>query len=387
MKKSVITILVCVGSLLGLGLVMLHSIDGTLARTAGQNVGRASFFGLQLCWGVPGVLIMFALSSVDYRVWRRFAWPFMWLVVMLLVLVFLPPLGHRIKGAYRMLSFGPLLFQPVELAKLAVILFLAHVFALLQKFRQVPCTELQPAIPYPRLASFFTWFMPVWFFGLAVLLIFLEPAFCDALLTLLAGLVVMFLGGMKPRYLAVVGGAAFFICQFIAWQADPQRWMSSVAILFERNASSHPACLFYPCLAFVKGGWTGVGLGQSQTMQYYYPEAADDFVTSVIGEELGMIGVLLVVLAFVALVAAGIHISLRARAVFGTLLGMGLSCLIGLQALLNLTVATGTLHLGSVSLPFISYTGFGLVVELAAVGLLLSIARHTDQSEAQPKVV
>lgn len=371
--------LACVVFLLALGLVMIHSIDGALERAFIRTAANASFFSLQLAWGALGILIMLILARTDYRVWRGFAWPFLWVTIALLALVFLPPLGHKVYGSFRLITFGPVNIQPAHLAKLSIILLLAHCMAQMQEFQQVLRAEQQSKVVYSFIDEFCVYWVPGLILGVVVAFVFEEPYFGVALLIQMVGLFVMFVGGMRRRYLYAICGLAFVGWQLRCGWADPFRWMRLINMFtVDQTVHVEATCSPYSYVALVKSGWTGVGLGHTQNIKYFGPEAAADFIASVMVEELGLMCILAMVLVFVALVSTGFHVSLRARDAFGTLLGMGLCCMLGLQFLINFAVFTGNMRFGSVQLPLICYGGFSLVVDLAAIGLLLSIAGRAD---------
>lgn len=383
MKKSVVAILVCVLFLLSFGLVMLYSASYPFAlRSAQYNHDPLWFLNRQLLWIGIGIVAMLVTAGVDYARWRKFAW-LLWIVATVLcALVLVPGIGKMVNGSRRWLQFGSI--QPSELGKIAVILLLAHYL-----------DRWQRNVQEVRAKRFFLFrqsladlgrgsIVPMLIMGVVAGLVVLETDAGTSALIALVGLCVMFIGGVRwwllgPAYAA--GGGLFL--WFLVF--DPVRG-KRIRDFYDFWNHIQDTCYqqWQGMLAFGCGGITGVGLGQSRTKEHYLPYASSDFIGPICGEELGLVGMAVLLAAFVVLIAVGIHVSTRARELYGCLLGMGIVSLIGCQALINLAVVTSLMPNKGLPLPFVSYGGSNLCVMLACVGLLLSVARHAGAPDPAP---
>jgi len=360
MKIAVTTLVFCVAALLSLGMVILYS------ATIAQN---SRLLVMQLIWGGVGLFLCICLAAMDEKYLKRLAVPLWLITVALLVLVFVPGFSMVINGARRWLHFGPLNGQPSELAKIALILGVAWYGDRYR--RQMPSFWRGLAAPGA-------------FIGLIVGLIFIEPDRGAAiLLTTVSGIMLM-VSGVRWRYalpLALIAACALAY----SLTHDAMRshriagWLNPSEHLDGVSRQGHQAML-----ALGSGGWTGLGLGNSRQKLGFISEHHTDFILAVVGEELGLAGTLLVVSSYVLIIICGLFITLRASSPFGMLIGTGITFLIGLQAFINIGVVTSTLPNKGLALPFVSYGGSSLVVMLAAVGMLLSVARQVRVSEALP---
>jgi cell division protein FtsW len=375
--KVAITLLVgCVAALLALGMVMLYSSSMT-------QVG-AHYLIMQLVWCGLGLVACLAMTSLDYALLKKFVWPLLILSIVLLVLVFVPKIGVSeiqggkhvgVGGAKRWISlellhFRNIRFQPSELAKLALIVVVAWYSERFQ--RQMRDWTRGILIPGAIL-------LPV------LLLIFIEPDRGATILMCAVISVMLLIAGVRWQYFAVpvvLGGVGLGLS---LWH-DPMRMKRIFAWLYlEENKSGVGYQAYQAMLALGSGGWTGLGLGNGRQKLGFVPEHHTDFILSIIGEELGLVATLLVVLAFIIIICCGIYIALHARENFGLLLGCGITFLIGFQAFINIGVVTSALPNKGLPLPFISYGGSNLLMMLACVGVLLSIARHAREPAARPE--
>jgi len=360
MKVAVTVLTFCVAALLALGMVMLYSSSMT-------QVG-ARYLVMQLVWCVIGLVLCVAAAAVDYRVLKKFAWPLFILGVILLVLVFAPRIGIRRNGASRWLGHGHTsLFQPSEFAKLALIIALAWYGEHFQ--RQMGTFKRGILIPGLFIA-------PV------LGLIFIEPDRGTTILVAAVSGALLLVAGVRWRYffppiLLGIAGLGLSI-----WRDPMRRGRIFSWLNLEENKSGVGYQAYHAMLALGSGSWTGLGLGNGREKLGFVPEHHTDFILSIIGEELGLIATLLVVVAFVVIVICGIYIALNSRDTFGLLLGTGLTTLIGLQAAINIGVVTSALPNKGLPLPFISYGGSNLLAMLTCVGLLLSVARQARAPEA-----
>jgi cell division protein FtsW len=358
--KAAVTILVfCVAALLALGMVMLYS-------SSMAQVG-AHYLLMQLVWCALGLGLCLAATLIDYRWLKKFAWPLFALAIFLLLLVFVPRIGLKVNGARRWIHAGNARFQSSELAKLALIMAIAWYGEHFQ--RQMPTWKRGIMIPGA-------------FIGLILALVFIEPDRGTTILLGSVSAVMLIIAGVRwtyivpPVVLALAGLG-------VSLARDPMR---ARRIFSWWDLEAHKSGVGYQAyqamIALGAGGWTGLGLGNGRQKMGFVPENHTDFIFSIIGEELGLVTTLLVVVAFVGVVICGIYIALNARDTFGMLLGAGITFLIGLQAFINIGVVTSALPNKGLPLPFISYGGSNLLMMLIAVGLLLSIARQAKGGEA-----
>jgi cell division protein FtsW len=376
MNRATSILIFCVAVLLGLGMVMLYSssMNMELHRSA---VG-SDFLRSQMVWGAFGLAGCAVAAAVDYRRWKKMAPWILGASILLLILVFVPHIGWAATagrggggavGAHRWIGLPHLPhFQPSELAKLAMILFLAAYADRYQ--RQMGTLKYGLAIPIAILI-------------IPLALVFKEPdRGCTILLALVAGAMLIVAGVrllyLVPPVLLAAGGLAFSLLH------DPMRLRRILAWLHpELNKDGAGYQSYQAIIAFGSGGWTGLGLGDSRQKLGFIPEHHTDFIFAIIGEELGLVATLAVVLIFAVLLFCGIYIARRAADPFGRLLAAGITFMISLQAFINMGVATSLLPNKGMPLPFISYGGSNLLLMLVSVGLLLSIAR----SAAEPAAV
>lgn len=357
--KSITTLLVfCVGALIALGMVILYS--------AGMNKGElaAQYFIRQLTWCALGLVTCSLAAALDYRILRKLAWVLFALSVILLGLVLVPSIGHLSGGARRWLRYNGLGFQPSEFAKLGLLAVIAWYGERYQhRMRTFWRGIVVPGIPI----------------GLVLGLIFFEPDVGTTILLAAVSSAMLLVAGIKwthflPPVMAVAAAMAVFL-----WH-DPMRSSRIYSWLhLEETKLGKGLQAWQARVALGSGGWDGLGLGNGRQKLGFVPEHNTDFIFSVIGEELGLIATLAVVVVFVVVIACGIYISLRARDPFGLILGAGITLLIGFQAFINIGVVTGTLPNKGLPLPFISYGGSNLLLEMTSVGILLSIARHAPE--------
>jgi cell division protein FtsW len=361
MKLAVTTLVFCVAALLSVGMVMLYSSSMT-------QVG-AHYLIMQLIWCALGLVLCVSATVLDYRWLKKFAWPLLGIAIVLLVAVLLPipHVCRKINGARRWFDLQGIRFQPSEMAKIALIIALAWYGEHFQ--RKMPTFKrgiLTPGI----------FIVPV------MGLIFVEP---DRGSTILLSCVcgsMLVLGGVRIKYILPPMIAAGLALAWSLWH-DPMRRERILAFLhpekYKDSAVGYQS--WQAMIALGSGGWTGLGLGNGRQKLGFVPEHHTDFILSIIGEELGLVATLLVVLTFVVFVICGLYIAGRARDTFGLLLAAGLTLLIGLQAAINIGVVTSALPNKGLPLPFISYGGSNLLAMLTCVGLLLSVARQVRVDE------
>jgi cell division protein FtsW len=352
MRLATTALVVSVGGLLSLGLVMLFSA-GMTAEGGIFPINAAIYMGI-------GMLLAWVAAWVDYREWKRISWVLLGAVVVLLVLVLF--VGVKIKVGQRWLDLGFLSMQPSEFAKLAVVIALAHY---LERYHREVRT-IRGGLVLPGLMM-----------GLVMLLIFLQPDWGTTLLLAAVGAIMLLVGGVRWLHLVPVGVAGLVGLMGILIH-DPVRSRRLLSWLdLEATKTTTGYQTWQSVVAFGSGGWRGMGLGNGVQKHGYLPEHETDFIFPVVGQELGLVFTLGVVLAFAVVVVCGCYIAWTARDRFGLLLGTGLTFMIGLQAFINMAVVTNLLPNKGLPLPFISRGGSNLVVMLVGVGLLISVARHT----------
>ncbi|MBT9131836.1 putative lipid II flippase FtsW [candidate division NPL-UPA2 bacterium Unc8] len=357
---SIITLI-----LIGCGLISIYS---TTAIFAEQSMGDPFFFfRRQLLWVVVGSLALFAAMRIKYDLLRKINKPLLVLGVFLLVLVLFPQFGREAGGARRWLLLGGFSFQPVEIVKLFLIVYLARYLADKQK-----CLgKLHGFLP------------PVLVIMLVGGLVIFQPNLGTALLLVMVSFIMLFVGGVKISYL--VGTAISFIpvLYFLVFDIAFRRRR----ILAFLDPWSDPSGVGYQIiqslLALGSGGLWGVGLGRSQQKLFFLPASHTDFIFSIIGEEIGLIGTGAIMVLFILFIWIGIKIAWSAPDLFGYLLSIGITMIIGLQAAINIGVATGSLPTMGISLPFISFGGSSLVTTMAGVGLLLNVSRSSTSAQNQ----
>ncbi len=359
MKFAVTLLVFCVAALLALGLVMLYS------SSMAQDGSR--FLLMQLSWCGLGLVACILATLFDYHHLRKVWWLLLGAALLLLALVLVVGTVHG--GARRWFNHFGLSFQPSEFAKVALLIALAWYG---ERFQRQMGTWTRGV------------FIPGVVIGLAVGLIFKEPDVGNALLLGTVSGMVLLVAGIRLRYflppvLAAAVGVSLFIYHNPVRSERVYSWLH-----IEETKQSKGLQGYQAMVALGSGGLTGKGLGDGLQKQGYLPANHTDFIFAIIGEELGLIATLLVLAAFVAMLLCGIYISAKAPDTFGLLLGSGISFLVGLQALINVGVVTSALPNKGLPLPFISYGGSNLVLSLASIGLLLSIARHSRPADAVP---
>jgi cell division protein FtsW len=340
------------------GLVMVLSASSVSAYS--RYGDSFLFFQRQAAYGAVGVGALLLTSRMRYRAWQRLALPFLLVTLALLALVLHPSAAVSAYGSSRWLEFGPVTVQPSEIAKLALVVFGAAVLSRKWGKLDVVGHLALPLLPVTIVVA-----------GLVML----QPDLGTTLIISGTMFLLMFAAGVRLRYLLATGIVGGTVGMALIFSADYRRVRFLAFLDPWADASNSGYQLIQSLIALGSGGWLGVGLGASRQKWLYVPNAHTDFIFSILGEELGLIGELVVLLAFGLLIFAGIRIATRAPDVFGRLLAAGIVGWIGLQALVNLGAVTGLLPITGVPLPFLSYGGSSLVVSLAAVGILWNIAR------------
>jgi len=345
--------------LLSAGVVMVYSASAIVA--ADRFHDPYFFLKRQLFWALLGSSAMLVAIRVDYRKLERFVLPALIVAGVLLVLVLVPPIGQAINGTRRWIRLGAVSFQPVELAKLALVFYLAAFVAR----RQEVLGEVRRGLVPPLLVA-----------GAFAGLVFVQPDLgnCLTLIALTFGL--LYLAGAPVRHLLWALAPALPLLA-VAIYAAPYRLRRMTAFW---DPWSDPRGsgfqIIQSWLAFGNGGLIGQGIGGSRQKLFYLPEAHTDFIFAVVGEELGFAGAALFVALFAVLIWRGLRIGLRTAEPFGAYLALGITLLIATQTLVNLGVVTGLLPTKGLPLPFVSFGGSALLMTMVSTGVLLNISQH-----------
>ncbi len=347
--------------LLGFGIVMVYSSS---AVSAYVNYNDSYYFlKRQIIWASLGIVAMLLTMNMDYHVWRNLAKPVMVVTIILLLLVLIPGLGKVVNGARRWLGFGSYYLQPSEIAKLSMVLFTAN-----------SLTNSQA-----KLGSFIKGVMPQLLMLLLIFgLILKEPDLGTGLVISGTVFILLFAAGAKLSHLGSLGaaGVAGIIGAIIA---EPYRLKRLLAFsdpwADPLNSGYHIIQSLY---AIGSGGIFGVGLGRSREKFLYLPEPHTDFIFAILGEELGFIGTVTVIILFFLFAWRGFKIAISAPDIYGSLLAGGVTSMIVLQALMNIAVVTASMPVTGIPLPFISFGGSALIFTMAGVGILLNVSRYVS---------
>ncbi|MFQ5427477.1 MAG: putative lipid II flippase FtsW [Thermodesulfobacteriota bacterium] len=343
-------------ALLVMGVVMVYSTSYIVAM---NRFGDEFFFMKKhLTYALIGLLMFVAASRIPYTLYGKLVYPILILALILLLLIYVPGIGYKAGGARRWIHLGPLAFQPSEPAKLAVVVFLAYSLSAKAE----------------KIKDFWFGFLPnIIIPGIFVALIIMQPDLGTALTLSALVLILCFAGGVRLRYLL---GLFVPFVPVVLFVVHRHAYMSKRLLVFMdpwKDALGAGFQMVQSFLAFGSGGVTGVGLGEGMQKLFYLPEAHTDFILSVIGEELGLVGVGLVIAFYIVFLISGIKITLKAKDLFGAYLALGLTVMVSMQATINMAVVLGLLPPKGLTLPFISYGGSSLVMNMIAVGILLNI--------------
>jgi cell division protein FtsW len=356
--RTVAVLLVASGALVLLGLVMVLSASSVGAyRDYGSSF---LFFVRQLLYAGVGLGAFLVTARMRHTAWQRLCFPLLVVAVALLALVLVPGIGTVAGGSARWLRFGPVTVQPSEMAKLAAITFGATLLA--RRWRRLGDLR-QLVLPLGPVMA------------LVCGLILLQPDMGTAVIVISSVLVLLFVAGARSKHL-IVGSAGLGAFGFALMYIEGYRWARFMSFMDPwADPQGNGYQTIQSLIALTSGGWFGVGLGASRQKWDYVPNAHTDFIFAIIGEELGLAGALLVLALFGMLIYAAVRIAVRAPDVFGRLVAAGIAGWFGIQAVTNLGAVTGLLPITGVPLPFVSYGGSALVAAMAAVGILVSVAR------------
>lgn len=339
------------------GVVMVYSSSSVMATKKFHD--GFYFLKRQGIYALLGFGVMTLAMRFDYRKWREYAVPILLGCLVLLLLVFIPGIGGAAKGASRWIRLPGFNFQPSELAKIALIIYMAYSLDKKQE----------------KVKFFSTGFAPYMVLLAILLAILLKQHDLGAALTMgLVAITMLFVAGTRPRYILGMGVLALpFVCYLVFTESYRMRRIKAFLNPWE-DPTDTGFQIIQSWLAFGNGGVLGQGLGEGKQKMFYLPEAHTDFILSVVGEELGLIGVLVIAAMFLMLVTRSVRVAQMAEDTFGRFLAFGIATLLGIQAFVNMGVVTGLLPTKGLALPFISYGGSSLIVTLFAVGVLLNVS-------------
>ena len=356
-----ILLMVALG-LVGIGIVMVYS---TSAIIAGDRFGDPYYFlRRQALYAGVGFLLMIMMMFFPYGILKRFAYPIFVLSVLLLIAVLIPGIGHRAGGSMRWLKISGFTFQPSEFAKLGLIIFLAYFL-----------TKKED-----RIRSFSFGFLPtILLSGLVIALVLKEPDFGAALFLTAMVFLLLFISGARVIYIA----SAFLLAAPVAYvllmnaEYRYKRLIGFIRPWEDPTGASFQ--IIQSFLSFGSGGLFGLGLGEGRQKLFFLPAPHTDFIFSIIGEELGLVGAMGVVLLFFILTLRGIQIGISIQDKFGSYLALGITLMISLQAVINMGVVLGLLPTKGLTLPFISYGGTSLIANFIGLGILLHLSTHAER--------
>lgn len=362
-KQPDFLLLLAILGLLTVGVVMVFSASQYMAADSAIN-DSYYFLKKQCLWAILGIILMLLMLKIDYRFLKKLAIPCLVAAVLFLVLVKVG-IGGSALGAERSIILGPIHFQPSELAKLALILFFAY----------------NMSMRFNDMGTFAKGFLPhIGILAVFCGLIMLQPDLGTSVALVGTAFLMMMAGGVKYRYLIAMVVVGVVLVAIAIW-LEPFRMSRFTAFL---NPWADPLGYGFQTvqslIAIGSGGFAGVGLGAGGSKWYYLPEVHTDFIFALIGEELGLIGTVFVLLLFAILIWRGIRIAITLEDSFGALLALGITAMLGVQTLINLLVATGMMPVTGIALPFISYGGSSLLFTLTAAGILLNLSSHMPKA-------
>jgi cell division protein FtsW len=349
--------------LVGLGLVMVYSSSQIITYTEKYNFDTAYFFKKQLIWIVIGLIAM--VTTMNFPYWRYRKLILIILPALFLVMIYVLVAGDVRNGARSWIDLGFMSIQPSEFSKLGIIIYLAHIYSK----KEDKIQNLMKGVIPPLLVvfAFFT-------------MIVVQPDLGSSMSIILFTALIIFCSGAQFKHMIALGITSGIALLAVS-QIKPY-WRVRLTSFW--NPWDDPQATDYQLghslYAIGNGGFNGAGLSQSIMKYFYLPEAHTDFIFSILAEELGFIGVTFTIVLYVAFILRGIYIANRCRDLFGTLLAIGITSMIGLQALINISITSGIFPITGLTLPFLSYGGSSLVLTMASVGILLNISRYFHSS-------
>jgi len=344
--------------LVGIGLIMVYSASTIMAM---KEFSDSYFFiKRQVVWAFLGFVALWIMARYPYQNLRKWVKPGMVVCMVLLVAVLVLSIGKTVGGARRWLSLGPLSFQPAELLKVVLVVYLADALARKEK---IMTSFVEGVLPHLLIL------------GSVAALLLCQPDLGTAIILILVGCSMIYMAGARLSHLLSLGLAALPIVFVLVYKVDYRRRRLDAFLDPWQEPLGKGFQVIQSFLALGSGGLWGRGLCESQQKLFYLPAPHTDFIFSILGEELGFVGTFGLVLLFAFLIWKGFAIARRCNERFGKLLALGLTLLLGVQVVINMGVATGLVPTKGTTLPFISAGGSSLFFSLVAVGILLSISR------------
>lgn len=344
--------------LLAFGLIMLFS--ASYANAYYYKGNSFKYISRQAVFAVLGIIAMLVISRIDYHFWRKLA-PLVFLVALVLMIFVLFTKGDE-NGIKRWIIIGSFQFQPSEIMKFGIILLFSAMIS----------------VNYKKMSTFKYGVIPyLLILGVVAFLMYMEPHLSGTILILGIGAVLMFVGGTRPRWFIMLGGViAVFLTVALTVGKDYMGdrfyyWLHPFTDPMDKTLQTDQSLL-----SIGSGGLLGLGLGKSKQKYMYLPEPQNDFIFAIVCEELGFIGAVIVILLFILFVYKGFSIASKSPDKFGMLLCVGVAAQVGVQALLNIAVVTNSIPNTGISLPFFSYGGTALTMQLAEIGVILNVSRH-----------
>lgn len=373
-KQMDFILLVIIILLLSLGIIMVLSASAPSALS--ETGSSYTYVTKQAIFAVLGLGIMFFVSKIDYRIYKKFYWPIYWISVGILLLVLIPKLGISVNGATRWINLGFTQFQPSELTKVGMIVFYAGYLSdhknELRDFKKGFIKPLCFLVPPVLIAYAIQNHLSVCLVMGVITVVMMLMAGCRMLYFVISGLCVTGLGGGAfGVYMATKGasaGADSFRLDRILNFMDP--WADPTGTGWQAIQSLY---------AIGSGGLFGVGLGESKQKYLYIPEPQNDFIFSILAEELGFVGCTIVIILFALFIWRGILIAMKSADMFGSLLATGITTLVMIQVIINIGVVTNSIPNTGMPLPFFSAGGTALVILLGMCGVLLNISKSTSK--------
>jgi cell division protein FtsW len=345
--------------LVGVGILMVYSTSYIVAM---ERFGdEYFFFKKHLFFSVIGFFCFLVTMYLPYKSYKRFAYPILLAAIILLFLVFVEGIGVKINGASRWINLGPIRFQPSELAKVAVVIFLAYSLEAKGDKIKTFSLGLLPHVLIP---------------ALPVILIYMEPDLGTTLVMSAVIFIMMYIAGVRLKHLLSIILPALLVLYLMITTVGYRMERILTFLNPWRDPTGSGFQMVHSLMAIGSGGLYGVGLGEGRQKLFYLPEAHTDFIFSVIGEELGIIGVGLLIFLYALFLICGLKAALKSVDLFGTYLAVGPRSLVILQAIVNMGVVMGLLPAKGLPLPFVSYGGTSLVVNMAIAGMLLNIYKN-----------
>ncbi|SHK38572.1 stage V sporulation protein E [Paramaledivibacter caminithermalis] len=360
-KKSFdFTLMITVLILVIIGIIMVFSSSQYYSFYNKQD--SYHFLKKNLLWAIIGIFAMVFTTNFNYKRYKKLAFPAYIFSIVLLVLV-LTPLGMNLNGAQRWIKVGPITIMPSEIAKICAIIFVSD--TLTRKVKDID--------------NFFKGIFPyLIIIGLYVLLILKQPNLSTAITIALIIASMLFVAGMRWLHVVMLGASGVGAIIILILQ-KPYRMKRLVAFLDPfKDPKGDGYQVIQSLFALGSGGLFGVGLGRSIQNKLYIPEPQNDFIFATIGEELGFIGCVTVMLLFLFLIWRGIRIAIHAPDLFSSLMATGITAMIAIQVIINIAVATSSMPVTGIPLPFISFGGNSLAIFMGAIGILLNISKYTE---------